>query len=360
MSQREHLFSFDRLRLLAAVCVVYMHTAAGLLRADTVDFHWHGANLLTSLAFTAVPLFFMMSGYLLLRDPRTADVSLLLKKRLPRLLVPLLCWTVLVILWQMHLEDDFTAANGLDKLLLALRQPASVHLWYLYALTGLYALTPLLHLGLNALNPTGHKAVLTVIGLIQLKTVVQTFLPAELDVYLELDLLNRLNFFDGNLATFVLGWYLGRWERKLPKGALLGGMAALLVVIAGGTWYHKIHLGYYAQHFHNQQTGWMILLAALLFLYAKQNWHKPVGLSSAVPLTLGIYLMQSLLLEVLLAFGLTVNTFWDTLWVSALVLVLCWLALKTAASIRPLCYALTGQRWDDACRTCNWQHTLKK
>ena len=56
MSQREHLFSFDRLRLLAAVCVVYMHTAAGLLRADTVDFHWHGANLLTSLAFTAVPL----------------------------------------------------------------------------------------------------------------------------------------------------------------------------------------------------------------------------------------------------------------------------------------------------------------
>lgn len=60
-----------------------MHTAAGPLRAG-INTGWHLLNVCTSLAFTAVPLFFMMSGYLLMTSRKTADISVLLRHRLPR------------------------------------------------------------------------------------------------------------------------------------------------------------------------------------------------------------------------------------------------------------------------------------
>lgn len=65
-----------------------MHTTAGPLRAG-INTGWHLLNVCTALAFTAVPLFFMMSGYLLMTSRKTADVSVLLRHRLPRLVVPL-------------------------------------------------------------------------------------------------------------------------------------------------------------------------------------------------------------------------------------------------------------------------------
>lgn len=64
MNERPHVDYFDGLRIFAALCVIFMHTAAGPLRAG-VNTDWHLLNVCTSLAFTAVPLFFMMSGYLL-------------------------------------------------------------------------------------------------------------------------------------------------------------------------------------------------------------------------------------------------------------------------------------------------------
>ena len=304
----------------------------------------------------------MMSGYLILSSPKTGDVTVLWKKRLPRLLVPLLMWTLVAIAWQMHLEDGITVQNFAAKLLAALSAPASLHLWYLYALAGLYVLSPILAGGLNSLDKTGRRFFLGLILVIECKAMVQTLLPDQWDGWLAIDLIDRLNFFGGNLAVFVLGWYLGNWKKNPPKALLLSLTAATLAVIIAGTWYCKTHMGYYDQRFHNQGEGFMILLAALLFLLAKQGCSRPVpGLAaSLVPLTMGIYLMQSLLLELLLALGLTLGTFWDTLWITPCVLIVCWLTIKTLASIRPLCYLFTGMPYAEACRTCNWQYTLAK
>ena len=88
MNERPHVDYFDGLRIFAALCVIFMHTAAGPLRAG-INTGWHLLNVCTSLAFTAVPLFFMMSGYLLMTSRKTADISVLLRHRLPRLVVSL-------------------------------------------------------------------------------------------------------------------------------------------------------------------------------------------------------------------------------------------------------------------------------
>lgn len=61
-------WDYDLLRVASMVGVVYLHTAAGALRQLGTPL-WHFSNLLSSLATAAVPLFFMLSGALLLSHP---------------------------------------------------------------------------------------------------------------------------------------------------------------------------------------------------------------------------------------------------------------------------------------------------
>lgn len=155
MNERPHVDYFDGLRIFAALCVIFMHTAAGPLRAG-VNTDWHLLNVCTSLAFTAVPLFFMMSGYLLMTSRKTADISVLLRHRLPRLVVPLAGWTVVAVLWQMFLAHTLTPGAIWAQLVTALHGPVMVHFWYLYTLIALYALSPILYGGIQVLGKSGR------------------------------------------------------------------------------------------------------------------------------------------------------------------------------------------------------------
>ena len=76
----KHVHYFDHLRLIALISVIYMHVAAGPLRSSLGP-ERQIINIFTCIGFTAVPLFFMMSGYLLLSNPKTENMNLLFKKR---------------------------------------------------------------------------------------------------------------------------------------------------------------------------------------------------------------------------------------------------------------------------------------
>lgn len=169
MNERPHVDYFDGLRIFAALCVIFMHTAAGPLRAG-VNTDWHLLNVCTSLAFTAVPLFFMMSGYLLMTSRKTADISVLLRHRLPRLVVPLAGWTVVAVLWQALLGHTLTPGAIWARLVAALHGPAMIHFWYLYTLIALYALSPILYGGIQALGKSGRVYLFVLIAAVSVRS----------------------------------------------------------------------------------------------------------------------------------------------------------------------------------------------
>lgn len=176
MNERPHVDYFDGLRIFAALCVIFMHTAAGPLRAG-VNTDWHLLNVCTSLAFTAVPLFFMMSGYLLMTSRKTADISVLLRHRLPRLVVPLAGWTVVAVLWQMFLAHTLTPGTIWAQLVTALHGPVMVHFWYLYTLIALYALSPILYGGIQVLGKSGRVYLFVLAAAVSAHTILMTVLP---------------------------------------------------------------------------------------------------------------------------------------------------------------------------------------
>lgn len=359
---RQHIDYFDPLRIVAAFGVIFMHTASDLLRLDITP-QWELTNVCTSLAFTSVPLFLMMSGCLILSSPRTLDIRYHLTKRLPHLLAPLGFWTVIAVVEVQLSQHTLSPATVLEGIVYSFRNPVMLHFWYMYQLVALYLLSPILCAALRSLDGSGHRYVLVLIGAVTVHAMLTTALPATWSRFVDFDVFDRLKIFSGNLWSFILGYYLGGAGRKLPNWALaLTGTGLLAVISLGSRGLAQSGAGY-EESFVNQNVGFEVALAACVFLLWKQNYRAKKGvarfLRPVAALTFPIYMMHGLLLTLILYGGYGPHGFRGLAAISVLVFLACYLCVKTAASIKPLCYLATGMRCEDACRSCNWQYTLR-
>lgn len=359
---KQHIYYFDYLRVIAAICVIFMHTAAGPLRA-AISVDWHLLNIVTCFAFTAVPLFFMMSGYLLLSSEKTSDVDVLLKKRIPHLLVPLIGWTVISVLWDCFSQGNVCMSEILKRLAASLGEPAAVHFWYMYTLIAIYTISPVLQGGVRQLNAKGKTYLLVLIGLVSFQAIARALSPSKFDALVNIDLVNKMQLFGGHLGTFVLGYFLGNCKRKFSNSLLILSALSLLGIIIFGTYWSTVRNGAFDQTFQNQSAGFEILLASCIFLIFKQNFNRPSKVLQKiplVPLSLSIYMMHGILLSIFYKIGISPSTFLQTVAVTFLNLTVCLIVLKTVATIRPLCYITTGMPYSSACNTCNWVYTYRK
>ncbi|MBR5272390.1 MAG: acyltransferase [Clostridia bacterium] len=360
MQEREHVHYFDYLRILAAFFVIYMHVSAHALRGE-INIQWHFINGTVSLAFTAVPLFFMMSGYLLLTSDGTNDIPSLLKRRLPKLILPLIFWSLTAIITRLYYTDALSAKNIFDAAIEAFNSPAMVHLWYVYTLFALYLIAPVLYNGLKNLSRGGHALVLVIILLVSIKPALQAVLPQSLDRFLEFKLITQMGFLGNHLCTFILGFYLGKLKKKIPNSLLIVAILAIWGLITFGT--YRLSTTEYNQAFQNQSAGWEIFLAAAIFLLFKQVANKKSKILSRIPviaLSLPIYMMHNVLLYGMERNDIIAHSFTDTVLNSILIYAICFVVTKTLATIKPLCYLTTGIPFKKASKTCNWIFTFKK
>lgn len=359
---RQHIDYFDPLRIVAAFGVIFMHTASDLLRLDITP-QWEIINVCTSLAFTSVPLFLLMSGYLILSSPRTLDIRYHLTRRLPHLLAPLGFWTVIAVIEVQLSQHTLAPATVLEGIVYSFGQPVMLHFWYMYQLVALYLLAPVLCAAFRSLDRSGHRYVLVLIGAVTLHAMLTTALPVTWSRFVDFDVFDRLRLFNGNLWSFILGYYLGGTRRKLPNWALALTGAGLLAIISLGSRALAQSSAGYEESFVNQNVGFEVALAACVFLLWKQNYRAKEGIARLLRpvavLTFPIYMMHGLLLTLILYGGYGPHGFRGVVTISALVFLVCFLCVKTAASIKPLCYLATGMRYEDACRTCNWQYTFR-
>lgn len=359
---RGHIFYFDYLRIIAAFFVVFMHVASVPL-ARGINTDWHLTNILTSLSFTAVPIFFMMSGYLLLSSEKTEDVSVLFKKRLPRLIVPLVFWTVFSVFYKLYLDGAITPFAVWRGLCSSLSSPAWVHLWYMYTLIAFYVLSPFLRASIANLSRGGHILMLSIIGLITLRSMLLGLLPQVCAPFINIDIINKLEFFGGHLATFILGYYLGSLKKKIPNALLAAGAVAVLTAIIVGTYFLSQAKGQYIQDFQRQSAGFEVFLASLIFLLFKQNTKREVAsptLSSLVALTLPIYLMHNFPLYYINKIGLGAVTFAGTLKLSVIIFAASIFISMVLSSVPFLSFAATGIPFREACLSCNLIFTFKR
>ena len=248
---REHVWCFDYLRSIALFFVIFMHVAAGPLRIG-MSTGWYVLDPARfNSVYSLVPLFFMMSGYLLMTDERTSDVSFLIKYRLPKLIITLAAWSVIAAAWSSWINEydmSLFAGNILD----ALHKPAWVHLWYMYTLIGLYIISPMLYAAIHGMNASGRKYLLALVIIVCLQGFIYAAVPGSARPDAQLEFVSDLRFFGGHITSFILGYCLGTMKKRINNALLV--IIALLdtAFITLGTWRDTVSAGEYSGVFQSQ------------------------------------------------------------------------------------------------------------
>ena len=354
-------YDYDLLRVLSMLGVVYLHTAAGALRSFSYHSLWNFSNLISVLVTPAVPLFFMMSGALLLSEDKTSDLDQLFRRRIPKVLVPLLCWSGVTLAYNFLRGDPQATFTSLTRLL---NTPVLVPYWFLYALIPMYLISPLLK-AMPAPLPRrqwDYMMALWVVLTLGLYTV-RSFVPDAWELVFTEHWTLNLNMIGGYLGYFLLGAYLERLE-KLPSRKVLAGAVVFLVAFAAvGTRWDTYDKMMYSDRFTNYLTLFTMALSVSIFLLAKSCLRGKEEKGRLLPLLAGnsfcVYLLHPLVLRV----GEKLWTRFTGLLGPAnigqqvffylCIAVVCIVGSILLSSIPGLCYLFTGQTWKVACKSSN-------
>lgn len=351
----EHIVYFDILRTLSMFGVLFMHlSSARLARPDSAG--WRLLVLPDSFFFIAVPIFFMISGALILQSASTRDPNYLLRKRLPRLLIPLTLWSAatlaLPFLAELFHGNGFDLRKYLGSLVSIAMHEAAPPYWFLYYLIPLYLLSPALKAAADGLTEKGWRYLGGLTLLICIYKTLGALLPAV--QALRIEILERLFLFSGCAAYFFFGFYLHCFKRRIHNGILLGIILADTALITAGTWIRSVG-GILDQSFQSYNLFFTLTLAICTFLLAKQNAGRLSPRAKQIFAWLsahsfGVYLSHVPVILLLPSAGIDLSSGAGFLCSLVLVPALCLLISWASSRIRFLCWPLTGKRWQAKAR----------
>lgn len=145
---RERVFFFDVLRCIAAFAVVAIHVLAPYRHGlDIIPFdQWLTAVSVNGASRWAVPVFIMITGALMLSDPKPFELGYYLQRRVGKVVVPFLIWSVFYALLSAWNIAGFDFQFSLAILADLPFQETYYHLGFFYYFIPLYLVVPFLRL----------------------------------------------------------------------------------------------------------------------------------------------------------------------------------------------------------------------
>lgn len=169
--RKTHLYQIDLVRLVAILSVVMCHAVQGIYPL-TVDFmvqYGLKGTAFSLLLFTfgriGVPLFLMVSGYLLLdRDYDAERTKYFLKNNWLKLIITVEIWVVIYKLFLVFFEHQpFHELDQLEEMLF-LRHVPLTHYWYIPTIIGLYLLIPFVANAIKSFSGGAMTVILVILS----------------------------------------------------------------------------------------------------------------------------------------------------------------------------------------------------
>lgn len=226
---KQRLRYLDFLRCWAICMVIVLHAMTPVLTNTQLygTRTWLLCMLQNSFNRTGVPLFFMISGYLMLRDERTLDIGGFYQKHLPRIAVPLLVWNLIYLLPSVLSGGEELARLPGRYLATLINNGSSYHFWFVYTLLGIYLITPFLKRMVDGCT-TAQLVVLLLI--VVFPGAIRPFLNRTFPIYIYL--FDPL--MESYLGYFLLGYLLG--SRTLSLRGRIAVYAGGAAGYALGVW----------------------------------------------------------------------------------------------------------------------------
>jgi surface polysaccharide O-acyltransferase-like enzyme len=243
---------------------------------------------------TAVPLFFMLSGMLLLA--KEEPLGVFFRKRALKVLIPFFIWSLLYYYWY-----NTSSVTGVLEFLWVgtvktLSSPRAAHLWFFYSLIGLYVATPILRLFTARAS---QKELLYFLGAWLVAVPIFGILHEQFSILVNFE----FPFLTGYIGYFVLGYFLN----GLPVTRRLVLWSALIFALSFIFTFCYIYFGMQSPKYDQFYEGYLalnvILMAASSFVLLKsvdhwipstlQRWLVPLGGTA-----FGIYLLHVLVMDI--------------------------------------------------------------
>lgn len=313
----------DVLRLAAMLMVIAGHSV-DIYNATPQDDPMNGfwGAFIGSLMRPSVPLFAMMTGLLLL--PIGESASSFYRRRIPRVLIPMLFWSVIY-----YLIPWFTGVIGLDKSVISVLFPFefapsqewgdavsniamipltfngyTTHMWYLYMLIGLYLFMPFFSAWVEKNDHTLIRTYIILWGCSLMLPYLAQLLSPNLFGICAWNQFGTFHYFAGFTGYLLLGHLLGKGN-PLPSRKIVA--VGVMLYFAG---YVVTYTGFttiMAQYSYEQapdliEMFWqfcspnVVLMAIGLFLIAQrvkirsERWQRV--LQSTTRCSFGAYLMH--------------------------------------------------------------------
>jgi surface polysaccharide O-acyltransferase-like enzyme len=299
--QKSQIIWIDAIRAIACFMVVFLHSAGPVLyKYNEVGLsNWFVANVYDSIVRVCVPLFFMISGFLLLqKDESLADFF---SKRLSKLFIPIVFWSIFFVFWGNVIEKSRTPL--LEDFKSLILQPSYYHLWFLYALVGLYLFVPILR---KVTHNSDNTLLIYYIYIWIIAVSIIPFIEKITGIESRID----LNSISGFIGYFILGLILGRKQISAKVFYSCVIIYALSIVMTvTGTYVltlqnNGIFVGYFYNYFSlNVIVGAGACFIVIKYLFLNNNLtQKPLltkFITTISSCSFGIYLVHPVFLFVL-------------------------------------------------------------
>lgn len=284
--KRGRITYFDWLRGAATYMVVVLHMCNMMLSTHSVAelgiplvLAWSELQLI----FTrwAVPAFLMITGALLL-DPRREIDFRKIARYAGRMLCSLLIFCPIYTCMSARAITLQAIVQGWAN---ALTQGSWDHLWYVYALIGLYLLTPLLALYVRGATREQERIVLIMLG-------VTTLVTPTVNYVLHTDFVTFV-WVTYPLFYYLLGSYAHRYLRLDMRMRVLG-LGALFICALAIVWFTCVG-GQYPRWLIRPQSPLLALWALYVFVAVRSSVDGrdvPKALAFASNHSLVIYLLH--------------------------------------------------------------------
>jgi surface polysaccharide O-acyltransferase-like enzyme len=297
----------DLIRTVAILFVILLHASAepnvklDMMSSQGVQLWW-AADVYGAIARTAVPLFVMLTGALLLQPSKIDEpLRVFFKKRWNRIGIPVIFWMIVFFAWNALVRGNpLTFTSFVDGVLVG----PYVQFWYVYLLIGLYLITPVIRVVVAHANWSTARYFLLLwfigTGVVSLLTLT-SFSPQVVWF--------RSNVFliTGMLGYFVLGAYITRL--KFRRSVLYAMLILSTVWTVFATYFLIGSLGEFYSTFFMDASSFSIILTSMaifLILAAVPNqtlqdkWPRANKVLQTISAnTLPIYLFHLIILETL-------------------------------------------------------------
>lgn len=291
----------DFVRATSTFAVVFLHSAAPILyKFNEVPLdHWMIGNIYDATVRMCVPLFFMITGYLLLQ--KDEPLLMFFSKRINKVLIPLIVWSIFYIFWWIYYAKNIEWSFYIFYA--RILSPAAFHLWFLYAIIGIYICMPILR---KVVRNSSHSFLVYYV-------VLWVFATSIIPIGEKISGFNSfvdLAVVSGYSGYLILGLLLGEM-RITTRYFALSAMAipVLISVTAYGTYILTVQAGgNLSEFFYGYLALNVIALSIATFIFLKYiastaQFFSSNKIESIIRMissaSLGIYLIHPMALDIL-------------------------------------------------------------